>query len=273
MSARLRAIRAPVFQVLRRLCCPRPLSHSRSHLGLALQAAHGHCVGMSVHLSRAQLRAVASLAAVVAITLLVRWWPFVATGTVRLESFDGSISAPHSASVCAVSRRQLLAHVRKEFDQLPLKVAAADQAIAEAREEWNRRARRRDDAGRVLRVAERSNASDLSACRAVYERAASETDTAYESMEARMRERDALEDPATIIGSSPDTSSAKAANSDGSFVLRSWGPRSAFFVLVRAEDQKGASMLWLVPANHAPAIYDNSNMLTPAALRTLAGLK
>lgn len=153
-------------------------------------------------------------------------------------------------------------------------MAAAEEAISEAREEWNRKARRRDDAIKILRVAERSNASDLGACRAAYERAASEADAAYSLMEKCTFERDALEDPASILAGLPAASSAQAAaNKDGTFVLRSWGPRSAFFVLVRAQDRDGAAMLWLVPAGRAPEVYDNNNMLTADALRGLASRK
>lgn len=228
---------------------------------------------MSARLSRALLRALAAAAAVVAITLLVRWWPFVVTGTVRLESFDRSVSAPYAATACVVPRRQLLAHIRKEFGQLPARTVAAQGAIGEARERWNRKARRRDDALKVLRVAERSNASDLLACRAAYERAASEADESYSVMEKCTVERDALEDPSTILAGLPAASSAQTLDAGGRFALHSWGPRSSLFVLVSAQDNDGSSMLWLAPADRAPEVYDNSNILTADALRALAGLK
>lgn len=243
------------------------------HLGLALWDARRHCVCMSAYFSRTLPAAVAAAGAVLVIILLVRWWPLTVSGTVRLESFDGSVSSPHAATVCIVPRQSLLAHVRQEFEQLPARVAAAEKAISDAREEWSRKARRRDDAAKILRVAERSNASDLDACRAVYERAVQEVGAAYDTMERRVVERDSLDDPAAILAAPPRSSSCQALGDDGKFVLRSRGPRSGFFVFVDARNKDGASMVWLVPAASAPEVYDNRNVLTPDALRALAGRK
>lgn len=213
--------------------------------------------------------ATAAAAAVLVFVLAVQWKPFKVSGVVRLESFDGAVLVPPGTTACLVPLEKFLAHARKELTALPSLVVAADDAARRAREEWSRKARRRDDAAKVLRVAEGANSSDLDSCRAAYRRASQDAEEAYAAMEKRTTEREALEDAAFILDEFPDASPAQGLDADGAFHLRGWGPRRAFFVLVRAPGNNGPALSWLASADAPPAAFDNKNVLTLDALRDL----
>ncbi|MBU3665148.1 MAG: hypothetical protein FGM15_04615 [Chthoniobacterales bacterium] len=214
--------------------------------------------------------AVVAAAAALLFVLALQWRPFEVSGRVRLESFDGAVSVPGETTVRLVPRATFLAHARHELDALPSLVAAADEAAVRAREEWSRKARRRDDAAKILRVAEGANSSDLESCRAAYERSSQDAEAAYAAMEKRAMDREALEDTAFILDDFSDNSPAQKIDTDGRFRMRSWGPRSAFLLLVRATGTGGSALSWLAPADATPAVFDNTNVLTLDALRKLA---
>lgn len=139
--------------------------------------------------------------------------------------------------------------------------------MAETRRAWEEKFAAREEALRILRVAERSNAADLAACRAQYADAEGEADAAYAELEQSARRSESLADPARLLGELPEAPDSNEVNPDGRFTLKSrvW---HAPVVVVLTDAADGArTQAWLqsleVGAGGRMEVdFNNANLLT-----------
>lgn len=188
-------------------------------------------------------------------------------GRVSLRSWDGAVSVPLPARAMVFNRGTLAAHVSRRLSQLPSEQSSAEAAVAEARRAWEEKSAAREEALRILRVAERSNAADLAACRAQYADAEGEANAAYAELEQSARRAESLADPAVLLGELPEAFDSNEVGPDGRFALRArvW---HAPVVVVLTDAADGArTQAWLESlevgaGGRVDVDFNNANLLT-----------
>ena len=200
------------------------------------------------------------------------WWflPAPVRGEVTLTGFDGEQLPAAGAGVALYPREPFLAHLQKELERRPAELAAADERLSVARNEWERCALQRTDAAKALRVAERANAADLEVSRARHDAALQAETAAYERLEALTREREDLDNPARVFRKMGDPRSEGLTDEEGNFFLRA--PRNTeLFLLVRARSGGRFDAVWVRPigALREPIELSNKELVTIEALESL----
>lgn len=196
-------------------------------------------------------------------------------GQVAVRSWNGELSVPQPARAAVYPRQRLTTEMGKRLLGLPAKRADAEQAHAEAMRAWRERSVSRDEALRILKVAERANAADLSLCRERYDKAKDVADGAFAELERRAAELEKIADPADLLAGLPGATDATNIAPDGRFELAGSVGRAPV-VLVSA-GEGGSSHAWLIPveahrAGRVAIDCTNENMATMQSLRAAAGL-
>lgn len=143
-----------------------------------------------------------------------------------------------------------------------------------ARSYWNEMTARRDEAARILRVAERANSADLEICRARHREAAADAEDAFRRMEELGTGFDATSDPARFLAGLPPSSGEVVADSDG--IFRVEVPRGAeiFLVASLAGKREGEqTMVWLRGGRFdegEKVQFSNADLLTAGKLAEIA---
>ncbi len=198
-------------------------------------------------------------------------------GRVALRSWDGAMSIPQPARAMVFSRWSLVSQLRSRAIKLPEQRAATEAVVAEARMAWQKESAAREEALRILRVAERSNAADLAECRGQHEAATQAADAAYADLEAAMRKLEALDNPASLLAEAEDPVDETEVGADGSFLLRArvgHGP----VVVVLAGDENSPLQAWMqvvdaTTEGRAVLEFSNANLLTAEELGKFLGLR
>jgi len=146
--------------------------------------------------------------------------------------------------------------------------------IRAARNEWNQRVALRDEAARILRVAERSNAADLEICRARHRESAADAEDALRRMEQLGSSGDHIADPSRFRASLPSPSMEFSVNADGEFSVEAPQRVRGYLLAVmeRSDDPKGA-LVWLreVAGGGGEALnLSNSDILAVDSLAKMA---
>lgn len=146
--------------------------------------------------------------------------------------------------------------------------------IRAVRNEWNQKVSARDEAARILRVAERANAADLEICRARHREAAADAEDALRGLEKLNSGADDATDPARFLASLPPPSVEFAADGDGRFSVQA--PQGSKGFLVASLERAGKREELLVWMQRAESDDDegvqlsNANLLTSETLARLA---
>ena len=217
-------------------------------------------------------------AAIVLVVLAVVWWQSRAvevSGRVGLRSWDGAVTVPQPARAMLVPRRQAVDFLRRGMVEWPAARAAAEARREEARVDWEGRVAARDEALRILRVAERANAADLAECRLRFEEAERAENETYAKLEQRTGAAERADDPALLVAQLPGAADAGEIGADGRLFLRSTVWQSPVLVVLAGEGE--AAQAWLVPADAAwggtvDVELSNANLITAEGLRALTGI-
>lgn len=146
-------------------------------------------------------------------------------------------------------------------------------SLRAARNEWNQRVALRDEAARILRVAERANSADLDICRARHREAAADAEEALRHMESLESAANQASDPARFLASLPPPSVEFAADSDGRFrVDAPHGVRGFVFAALGGGEGKEAMVWWreVVVGEGELLEFSNANVLTAEMLAGIA---
>lgn len=196
-------------------------------------------------------------------------------GRVSLRSWDGEVSVPESAQALVFARPRVKSGLRRQLAAWPEARAAAAARGEQAREAWREKVAAREEALRVLRVAEKANAADLAACRTRYDEAEAAAQAAFAELERCLAEEEQLADPAALIASWRGAIDATRVAADGTFVLRARRGQHPVLVVLVPAGEGGPGQAWLqaVQARGADVQMElsNTNLLTLAGLEEFAG--
>lgn len=195
-------------------------------------------------------------------------------GRVLLQDVDGGEQPGSGAGIAwqpsAVVEQHLQAwlEVREKWQR------ENELEIRAARNEWSQKVSARDEAARILRVAERANSADLEICRARYREAAADAEDALRVLEGVNAGADEAADPARFLAGLPAPSIEFVADADGRFSARVPQGEAGYFVasLERAGERKEL-LVWMrrVEPDASGAIQlSNANLLTGENLARLA---
>lgn len=221
-----------------------------------------------------------------------RWWAAVAavvvlafafwqqrgveiTGRVSLLSWDGTMSVPQPARALVFSRGAIVGPLREHLARQPAQRASAAADVEEARKAWREKSTAREEALRILRVAQRANAADLAACRERHDEAARAADEAYAELERGVRRMERLAEPAVLLAELTGPVDEPAVAADGSFALRARVGQGPVVVVV-ADGAEGPEQAWLQPVDtvaggEVEVDFSNANLLTARGLRDFLG--
>lgn len=149
-----------------------------------------------------------------------------------------------------------------------------DLEMRAARNEWNQKVASRDEAARILRVAENANSADLEICRARHREAAADAEDALQRLERLGSGADQTCDPARFISGLPAPSIELAVNGDGRFAGEV--PHGIAGYLVASVEQGGEGrkerLVWLrlAPEEVQEFRFSNVNILTLESLAATA---
>lgn len=197
------------------------------------------------------------------------------SGRVGLRSWDGTVSVPQPARAMAYPRRAFYSGLRQRLAALPAQRARAEENHSEAMRVWREKSAARDEASRILQVAERANAADLEACRELYDKAAADAEEAFAELARRASRLEGVSDPAGLLADLPGAVDSAAVGADGSFTLAVRVGEGPVILLLAGETEGGHA--WLTPvelqtAGRVGMDFSNENLLTLEELRKSAGL-
>ena len=197
------------------------------------------------------------------------------SGRVSLRSWDGAVSVPQPARALAYPRQAFFTALRQRLAALPAVRARAEENHAEAMRVWREKSAARDEASRVLQVAERANATDLEVCRERYDKAAATAEEAFAELERRASRLDKLSDPAGVLADFSGAVDGAEVGTDGVFTLSAPVGNAPVIVVLAGGADSGQA--WLHPAEvqsggQLSVDFSNENLLTMEELRRMVGL-
>ena len=196
-------------------------------------------------------------------------------GRVSLRTWDGAVSVPQPARAMAYPRHTFFSAVRQRLAALPAAHARAEENHTEAMRVWREKSAARDEASRVLQVAERANAADLEACRERYDKASAAAEEAFAELERRASRLEKLSDPAGLLADLPGAVDGAEIGADGSFTLSAPVGNAPVIVVLAGGADGGQAWLHPVEVQRAGPVsldFSNENLLTMEELRKLVGL-
>ena len=197
-------------------------------------------------------------------------------GRVALRSWDGEVSVPDSAQALVFSRPGVKSALRKQLAAWPEARAAAKARGEQAREVWRGKVAAREEALRILRVAEKANAADLAACRSRHAEAEAAAQASFAELERSLADEEKLGDPAALIAAWRGALDGTRVAGDGTFVLRARRGQHPVLVVLVPAGPSGPAQAWVQPVEARGGVAEvelsNTNVLTPAALQEFAGV-
>lgn len=217
-------------------------------------------------------------AAVVALVVAVYFWAqsgtMVVEGRVLLRDMDGREKAGAGAKVAWLPSQVVEQHLRAWLDAYDRSQRGNELRIRAARNEWNQKVASREEAGRILRVAERANASDLAICRARHREAAADAEEALQNLAKLQAVADEAADPARFLAGLPPPTVEFAADADGRFnVPAPHGEKGYISASLEQAGERKELLLWLKfvdPEENEAAQFSNDNVQTTGSLARLA---
>jgi hypothetical protein len=196
-------------------------------------------------------------------------------GRIVLRSWGGEVSVPQPAVAMAYPRRAIVAALRQRLDSLPAARILAEERHAEAMRAWREKSTARDEAWRVVQVAERANAADLALCRERYDKTAAGAKEAFAELERRAAAVEKLADPAGLLRDLPGAVDTVEVGPDGGFTLTARIGQAPVVLVLAGE--AGGGQAWLRPietqrAGRIEVDFTNENLLTMDGLQDVAGL-
>lgn len=212
-------------------------------------------------------------AAVAALIAALYFWAqggtLIVDGRVVLQDMDSREKAGAGAKVAWHPADVIEQHLRAWLEAREAWQRDNELRVRAARNEWNQKVASREEAARILRVAERANAADLEICRARHREASADAEDALQSLEKLLAGADEVADPARFFASLPASSAETTAGGDGRFSLHA--PAKAGYIIAsleRAGDRK-EFLLWLravQPGENEQVQFSNANVLTGDSL-------
>ena len=144
--------------------------------------------------------------------------------------------------------------------------------IRAARNEWNQKVALRDEAARILRVAERANSADLEICRARHREAAADAEDALRRVESLGSAADRTTHPALFLASLPPPSVEYSADAGGRFRIDAPQGVRGFVCATLKNNGSKEELVWLREISgleREEIQLSNANLLTA---ETLAGM-
>lgn len=145
-------------------------------------------------------------------------------------------------------------------------------SLRAARNEWDQKVALREEAARILRVAERSNSADVDICRARHREAAADTEEALRRLQALEAAAAEATDPARFVAGLPTPSFEVSADPDGRFRIEvPHGERGFVFASLADSGRKEGLVWWreVIAGDGEKLEFSNGNVLTAA---TVAGM-
>jgi hypothetical protein len=195
-------------------------------------------------------------------------------GRIALRSWGGEVSVPQPAVAMAYPRRAIIAALRQRLDSLPAARILAEERHAEAMRAWREKSTARDEAWRVVQVAERANAADLALCRERYDKADATAKEAFADLERRAAAVEKLADPAGLLRDLPGAVDTVEAGPDGRFMLTARVGQAPVVLVLAGEASGGQAWLRPIETQRAGRIevdFTNENLLTMDGLQDVAG--
>ncbi|MEY3480823.1 MAG: hypothetical protein RIQ71_1598 [Verrucomicrobiota bacterium] len=195
-------------------------------------------------------------------------------GRVFLRALDGAEMPGASAKLaCYPVERvdgalgRLLAAVEQAEGQNNL-------ALQAARSAWSQAGARRDEASRVLHVAELSNSSDLEICRARHREAAADAEDALRKLELMQNGASEATDPERFVADLNGALFQCSAGPEGHFRIEVPGSTEIYFAVSLGGGRVGkAATVWLrrgMFEDGEKIIYSNETILTAEQLLKMA---
>lgn len=196
-------------------------------------------------------------------------------GRIALRSWGGEVSVPQSALAMAYPRRAIVTALRQRLASLPAARGLAEERHAEAMRLWREKSTARDEALRVVQVAERANAADLALCRELYDKAEAGAKEAFAELERRAAGLEGLADPAGLLRDLPGAVDTVEVGPEGRFTLAAHVGQAPVVVVLAGK--AGGGQAWLRPiqtrvAGRIEMDFANENLLTMGGLREMVGL-
>jgi hypothetical protein len=196
-------------------------------------------------------------------------------GRIALRSWGGEVSVPQPAVAMAYPRTVIVTALRKRLAALPADRVRAEERHAEAMRLWREKSTARDEALRVVQVAERANAEDLALCRERYDKAEVAAKEAFDDLERRAADLEKLADPAGLLVDLPGAVDTVEVGPDGGFTLAARVGQAPMVLVLAGET--GGGQAWLRPigtrsAGRIEMDFTNENLLTMDGLQELVGL-
>jgi hypothetical protein len=143
-----------------------------------------------------------------------------------------------------------------------------------ARRRWEQMAERRDEAARILRVAERANSADLEICRARHREAVADAEDALRRMEQMDAGLNETADPVRLVAELPLAAGETTAGADGTFALEVPGKTDIYLVArLAGQTPEAETLVWMRrgPFEDGEKIqFSNGNLLTAEMLAAMA---
>ena len=196
-------------------------------------------------------------------------------GRIALRSWGGEVSVPQPAVAMAYPRRAAVAALRQRLDSLPAARILAEERHETAMRAWREKSAARDEALRVVQVAERANAADLALCRELHDKAEAGAKEAFAELERCTAGLEGLADPAGLLRDLPGAVDTVEVGPEGRFTLAARVGQAPVVVVLAGE--AGGGQAWLRPiqtrvAGRIEMDFANENLLTMGGLREMAGL-
>jgi len=195
-------------------------------------------------------------------------------GRVVLNSLDGEETPGAGARVAAYPATAVDDALRGWLGEFDESRASSRLEVQAARRVWSQLTARRDEAARILRVAERANAADLDICRARHREAAADAEDALRRLAQLEAGYDETVDPVRFAAALPPPIREAVAGADGTFRMEV--PRGGDLCLVARWSKNlgaGETVVWLraSPLEDGEDVqFSNANVLTAEKLAEAA---
>lgn len=198
----------------------------------------------------------------------------VIEGRVVLHGLDGRETPGAGATVAVYSAPAVEGVLRQWSSDYEDSRTQNRLELQAARRHWTEMTARRDEAARILRVAEQANAADLEICRARHREAAADAEEALQRMEHLGSGLDESINPVRFLAALPTPAAEFVANNEGFFRAEVPGGIEMFLVAHLPGQGPGAeTIVWLRRGrfdNGEKVQFSNAHVLTAEQLVGLA---
>lgn len=213
------------------------------------------------------------------------WWfagdvphpvpPASVEGRVALRGLDGGVLVPERVAVQVYTREMMEDHLRAWLKRFEQSAAETETSLESARQVWRERNAARQEAARVVQVAEKSNSPDLGLCRARLRQAEEAAQESFAVLEQLSAAGERAADPASIVGSLPPSRMQVQADPEGHFALELQPGDRLVLVLAAGSGEDGSErIVWMHPLDVPPGggqllEFSSGSLLTLNHLKAL----